>query len=210
MLQRLDPGTPVLIVSDHGFHSWRKAVNLNTWLVQNGYMVLQGQQPAEKKLEDLFGGGEVLGERGLVADPRLRDGHRADLLQPPRPRGRGIVSPGAEAKQLADELAARLLTMRDPEDGAPIVRAVYKRDEIYRASSSEQRVRAAGRDGRRLSRLVADDPRRLAAGDRLSEHEEVERAITAATTSPRPPGVLIANRRPSTRRRRSWTSPRRC
>ena len=54
------PGTTVLVVSDHGFHSWRKAVNLNTWLVQQGYMVLQsqGQAPGEKKLDDLFGGGE--------------------------------------------------------------------------------------------------------------------------------------------------------
>src|SRR4029079_11357484 len=43
----------------------------------------------------------------------------------------GIVSPGAEAKALADELAAKLLTMTDPEDGSPIIRAVYKRDDIY-------------------------------------------------------------------------------
>ena len=57
VVERVEPGTPVLIVSDHGFHSWRKAVNLNTWLVQEGYMVLQGQQPGEKKLDDLFGGG---------------------------------------------------------------------------------------------------------------------------------------------------------
>ena len=33
------PARPVLVVSDHGFHSWRKSVNLNTWLVQQGYMV---------------------------------------------------------------------------------------------------------------------------------------------------------------------------
>ena len=44
---------------------------------------------------------------------------------------RGIVSPGAEATQLADELAARLLTMTDPDDGVQIVRAVYKRDDVY-------------------------------------------------------------------------------
>jgi len=57
VMARLDPGTPLLVVSDHGFHSWRKAVNLNTWLVQHGYMTLQGQAPADKKLDDLFGGG---------------------------------------------------------------------------------------------------------------------------------------------------------
>ena len=49
-------------------------------------------------------------------------------------RGResqGIVSPGAEATQLANELAAKLLTLKDPDDGTPIIRAVYKRDDIY-------------------------------------------------------------------------------
>ena len=58
VLEHLEPGTQLLIVSDHGFHSWRKAVNLNTWLVQQGYMVIHGQPPGEKKLDDLFGGAE--------------------------------------------------------------------------------------------------------------------------------------------------------
>ena len=44
---------------------------------------------------------------------------------------RGIVSPGAEAKQLSEELSARLLTMTDPDDGARIVRSVYQRDDVY-------------------------------------------------------------------------------
>jgi predicted AlkP superfamily phosphohydrolase/phosphomutase len=55
-------------------------------------------------------------------------------------RGReakGIVSPGAEATQLADELSAKLLTMKDPEDGTPIIRAVYKRDDIYKGDYLE-------------------------------------------------------------------------
>ena len=61
VLEHLDPATTILIVSDHGFHSWRKAVNLNTWLVQQGYLVLQTEgapQRRDKQLEDLFGGGE--------------------------------------------------------------------------------------------------------------------------------------------------------
>ena len=33
--------------------------------------------------------------------------------------------------ELARELSERLLTLRDPDDGAPIVRAVYKRDDVY-------------------------------------------------------------------------------
>ncbi|MBA3296904.1 MAG: alkaline phosphatase family protein [Acidobacteria bacterium] len=130
VLEHLEPGTQVMIVSDHGFHSWRKSVNLNTWLVQQGYMVVRGQQ-AEKKLDDLFGGGEFW-ENVDWSKTRVYAMGLGQVYFNLRGReARGIVSPGAEARELADELRARLLTMQDPEDGSRIVRAVYKRDDIY-------------------------------------------------------------------------------
>ncbi|MBI4166150.1 MAG: alkaline phosphatase family protein, partial [Acidobacteria bacterium] len=36
VLAAMRPGGTLLIVSDHGFHSWRKGFNTNTWLVENG------------------------------------------------------------------------------------------------------------------------------------------------------------------------------
>ena len=38
VLERIDPGTLVFVLSDHGFHSFKYGVNLNTWLVDNGYI----------------------------------------------------------------------------------------------------------------------------------------------------------------------------
>ena len=211
VMERVDPGTPILVVSDHGFHSWRKAVNLNTWLVQNGYMTLQGQRPADKKLDDLFGGGHVLGERRLDADPRLRHGHRPDLLQPARPRIAAASSaPAPKRASWPTSSAAKLLTMTDPDDGAPIIRSVYKRDDIYSGEFLQQRVRAAGRHARGLSRLVADDARRVAGRPRLPEHEEVERRsrrLRLRDDGRRPDRQPAAHHE---RRRRSWTSRRRC
>ncbi len=123
----------MLVVSDHGFHSWRKAVNLNTWLVQQGYMVLQsqGQAPGEKKLDDLFGGGEFWENVDWSRTRAYAMGLGQIYFNLRGREARGIVSPGAEAKQLADELSARLLTMTDPDDGARIVRSVYQRDDVY-------------------------------------------------------------------------------
>jgi predicted AlkP superfamily phosphohydrolase/phosphomutase len=134
VLERIDPGTTVLVVSDHGFHSWRKSVNLNTWLVQQGYMVLQsqgGQAPGEKKLDDLFGGGEFWENVDWSRTRAYAMGLGQIYFNLRGREARGIVSPGAEAKQLADELGARLLTMTDPDDGARIVRSVYQRDAVY-------------------------------------------------------------------------------
>jgi predicted AlkP superfamily phosphohydrolase/phosphomutase len=84
IVRRVGPDVPVMIVSDHGFHSWRKAVNLDTWLVQNGYMVMKGQRRGQEAL-GLVRRRHLLGERGLDPHARLRDGHRPDLFQPPRP-----------------------------------------------------------------------------------------------------------------------------
>jgi len=131
VMEHLEPGATVLIVSDHGFHSWRKAVNLNTWLVQHGYMTLQGQHPGEKKLADLFGGGTFWENVDWSRTRAYAMGLGQIYFNLRGRESRGIVSPGAEAKQLADELSARLLTMTDPDDGSRIVRAVYKRDEVY-------------------------------------------------------------------------------
>ena len=56
-MSRVGPDTPILIVSDHGFHSFRQSVNLNTWLVQEGFMALRASSRARRQPQDLFGGG---------------------------------------------------------------------------------------------------------------------------------------------------------
>ncbi|MBI3119899.1 MAG: alkaline phosphatase family protein, partial [Candidatus Hydrogenedentes bacterium] len=38
---RLHPEDLLLVLSDHGFHSFRKSFNANTWLLENGYLVLR-------------------------------------------------------------------------------------------------------------------------------------------------------------------------
>jgi predicted AlkP superfamily phosphohydrolase/phosphomutase len=131
VVKRVGPDVPIMIVSDHGFHSWRKAVNLNTWLVQSGYMTLTGQQGADKKLSDLFGGGTFWENVDWSRTRAYAMGIGQIYFNLRGRESQGIVSPGAEAGSLADELSAKLLTMQDPDDAASIIRAVYKRDDIY-------------------------------------------------------------------------------
>ncbi|HEY3884362.1 MAG TPA: alkaline phosphatase family protein [Vicinamibacterales bacterium] len=130
--QHVGPEVPIVIVSDHGFHSWRKSVNLDTWLVDNGYMMLKGQEQASnKKLADLFGGG-TFWENVDWSHTRAYAMGLGQIYFNVRGReAQGIVSPGAESAALENELVAKLLTMKDPEDGSPIINAVYKREDIY-------------------------------------------------------------------------------
>src|SRR5262249_9758147 len=153
VMTRRDPRTPILIVSDHGFHSFRQSVNLNTWLVQEGFMALQGQQPGDKKLQDLFGGSGTFWEN--VDWPRTKAyamGLGQIYVNLQGREGHGSVPP-AESKSLQDALAERLLAMTDPKTGARMVDAVYRRDDIYTGTfltnASELQVGFA--DGYRVS-----------------------------------------------------------
>ncbi len=134
VLERIEPGTALMIVSDHGFHSWRKAVNLNSWLVLNVYMVLQGQAtaPRDKKLDDLFGGGEYFENVDWSRTRAYAMGLGQVYFNLRGREGQGIVSPGAEYIALAEELAKKLRAdLIDPDTKQRIVRAIYKRDDVY-------------------------------------------------------------------------------
>jgi predicted AlkP superfamily phosphohydrolase/phosphomutase len=132
VVAQLPPETTLLIVSDHGFHSWRKSVNLNTWLVERGYMVLKGQAPGEKKLDDLFGAGEFWENVDWTRTRAYAMGLGQIYFNLRGREGQGIVSPGQEYTALASSLANDLgATLIDPDTGQHIVRHVYKRDDVY-------------------------------------------------------------------------------
>ena len=133
VVAKLEPGTEVMIVSDHGFHAWNKAVNVNTWLVQQGYMVLKGQgESRDKKLDDLFGGGEFWENVDWSRTRAYAMGLGQIYFNLRGREGQGIVSPGTEYQQLADEMVNKLKSdLIDPDTKEHIVRNVYKRDDVY-------------------------------------------------------------------------------
>jgi predicted AlkP superfamily phosphohydrolase/phosphomutase len=194
VIKHVGPDVPVMIVSDHGFHSWRKAVNLDTWLVQNGYMTLKGQEAsADKKLADLFGGGTFWENVDWSRTRAYAMGIGQIYFNLRGRESQGIVSPGAEATALANELSAKLLTMTDPEDGTPIVRAVYKRDDIYSGEylHNAAELQVGMNDGYRVSwqtTLGGSPPGIVYKNDRKwsADHGGYDYAITS--------GILVSSR----------------
>ena len=129
--KQLSPGDALVVLSDHGFATWRRSVNYDTWLVQNGYLVLKGEAK-RKNLDELFSHGNFwdnvdwtktrayamgLGEIYLNVAGRERD---------------GIVQPGAEYEKLRTELIERLAVLADAKTGERAVSRVVKREEAYR------------------------------------------------------------------------------
>jgi predicted AlkP superfamily phosphohydrolase/phosphomutase len=127
-LRAADENTTVLVVSDHGFAPFRRSFNLNTWLVENGYLVLRAGAIPQGR--DIFKDADWsktraygLGLNGLYLNLRGREKN-------------GIVNPGAQAEELQREIAERLLAVRDsavhnPNDQQQVVTRVDRPAEVY-------------------------------------------------------------------------------
>ncbi|HXM92752.1 MAG TPA: alkaline phosphatase family protein [Candidatus Dormibacteraeota bacterium] len=122
-LRAADENTTVLVVSDHGFAAFRRSFNLNTWLVENGYLVLR--TGASRAGRDIFRDADWsrtraygLGLNGLYMNLRAREKN-------------GIVNPGAEAEVLQRQIVEQLLAVRDPKDRQPVVTRVDRAAEAY-------------------------------------------------------------------------------
>lgn len=130
---KLPADTALFVMSDHGFHSFRRGVNLNTWLAQQGYLVFEGQASGERKgLEDLFGHGEFWEGVDWSRTRAYAVGLGQIYFNLKGRESRGIVSSGAEYKALQDEMAAKLLPLVDAESSEPVFGAIYRRDDIYK------------------------------------------------------------------------------
>ncbi len=127
----LAPDDVLIVLSDHGFATWRRSVNYNTWLVENGYLVLKGG--AERKsLEALFSRGQFW-ESVDWSKSRAYAMGLGDVYVNLRGREEGgIVPPGAPYDALRNELVAKLEAMTDPSNGERAVSRVFKREQVYR------------------------------------------------------------------------------
>jgi predicted AlkP superfamily phosphohydrolase/phosphomutase len=118
-MQRLGDGDLLIVLSDHGCTSFRRGVNLNAWLLENGYLALQdGADGREQWLRSVDWSRTRAYAVGLVGIFLNLDGREAQ----------GIVAPG-EAAALKQELAGKLGGLRDGETVA--INEVWDTDRLY-------------------------------------------------------------------------------
>ena len=133
-MKRLKPRTALIVCSDHGFASFRRGVNYNTWLVKNGFMTLFETTYEGRSLEDLFDKGN-LGSFFKYVDWSRTKAYALGLgniyinLLGREPKG--SVAPGREYDEVRDAIARGLEGLVDPKTGEKPVMRVYRREEIY-------------------------------------------------------------------------------
>jgi predicted AlkP superfamily phosphohydrolase/phosphomutase len=121
--QAIDGRSALVVMSDHGFKSFRRGVNLNSWLLANGYLALkEGRDASGEWFKDVDWErtkAYALGLGGLYLNLRGRE-------------AKGAVDAGEEARSLKADLIRRLTGLKDSAAGGQVAIAkVYDKDAIY-------------------------------------------------------------------------------
>ena len=122
VLDRAGPDALVMVVSDHGFKSFRRGFNLNAWLHRQGYLSLVSgstvSEPWFRHVDWQRTRAYGMGLNGLYLNLAGRERF-------------GIVQPGDEADALLAELREKLRGITDPADGQVAIRDVFDTREVY-------------------------------------------------------------------------------
>ena len=131
VMKQLGPADTLLVCSDHGFSTWRRSVNYNTWLVRKGYLALKGGDEKQADLEQLFGQGEFWPNVDWSRTKAYSMGLGEIYVNLRGREAQGIVEPGAEYDALRAEIRSGLLELVDEATGRKPVENVYTREEAY-------------------------------------------------------------------------------
>jgi predicted AlkP superfamily phosphohydrolase/phosphomutase len=121
MKQCQQKDTLLLVVSDHGFNSFTRGVDLNRWLEENNYLTLLKDGRGKQNLSGVDWSKTrafAIGLSGIFLNIKGRE-------------AKGIVDPKAEAQQLRSEIADKLSQLNDTDKASSAVKQVYNALEVY-------------------------------------------------------------------------------
>jgi predicted AlkP superfamily phosphohydrolase/phosphomutase len=189
VLDKVDENTLLIVLSDHGFGSFRRAVDTNTWLWQNGLLGLKdGRRPSAE-----------MGEGFTAVDWSKTYAYAVGLggiyLNLKGREGGGIVEEGAEAERVRNAIQSGMAELPDKQTQRPAIRSVSRREEIYSGTFVGEapdllvnfhrgfRVSWQSAVGGFADSMIEDNTRRW-SGDHIVDPDSV-------------PGILFMNRAPA-------------
>jgi len=107
-VQRRKPEADLMIMSDHGFALFDRAVGLNNWLLENGFLGLKSDT---EEIDWSRTRAYAMGLNALYVNLAGRERF-------------GIVQPGRGRDEVIRRLREQLLAARDPKNGAALVEVV--------------------------------------------------------------------------------------
>ena len=122
VMEQIDDDSMLVVMSDHGFKPFRRGVNLNAWLHQNGYLALKKDAAGAGWYQDVDWSktrAYAVGLGGIYFNVAGRE-------------AKGILNP-KDSPALKREIREKLRVLADDaNDGARAVADVYDTAEIYK------------------------------------------------------------------------------
>jgi predicted AlkP superfamily phosphohydrolase/phosphomutase len=182
------PQALFLVCSDHGFASFRRGVNYNTWLVRNGFMMLKNQTSDPATLEKLFDTRDLFQNVDWKRTKAYAMGLGSIYVNLVGREREGTVMPGPEYEEVRTQIREGLEALVDPETGERPVTRVWTREEMY--SAFDPRLVPDLRAGNNLDYRVSwqtslggvpaqllEDNRKAWSGDHCSSDPSLVRGI---------------------------------
>ena len=187
VLDKVDENTLLIVLSDHGFGTFRRAFDTNAWLWQNGLLALKDGRKPDQSVE-AFARVDwsktyayAVGLGGIYLNLKGRESG-------------GILEQGTEAERVRLAIQTGLADFPDAQTQRPAVRSVSRREELYSGAfvGNSPDLLVNFHRGFRVSwqsalggfsqSLLEDNLRRW-SGDHIVDPESV-------------PGILFMNRAP--------------
>ncbi len=122
VMEKMEEGDVLMVLSDHGFASFRRGVNLNAWLLKEGYLKLKdGTDGSCEWFADVDWSqtkAYCLGLTGMFLNLKGREEH-------------GIVERGEAEEALKAELVERISGLVDEEKGEVGVTELFETKKLY-------------------------------------------------------------------------------
>ncbi|MGE5647601.1 MAG: alkaline phosphatase family protein [Acidobacteriota bacterium] len=118
----------IMVISDHGFSTFDRAVNVNTWLYNEGFLALDRPES--------IGEGEMFAHVDWSRTQAYALGLNSIYLNLAGREKYGIVKPGREADEIVETIAKRLEELRDPANGAAVTAKVYRASQVYHGEAA--------------------------------------------------------------------------
>jgi predicted AlkP superfamily phosphohydrolase/phosphomutase len=186
VLDKVDENTLLIVLSDHGFGTFRRAFDTNTWLFQNGLLALKdGRKPGEHPGEGFAAVdwsktyAYAIGLGGIYLNFKGRESG-------------GILEEGSEVERVRNAIQTGLADFPDEHTQRAAIRSVSRREQLYSGAFVENspdllvnfhrgfRVSWQSAVGG-FSHSVLEDNMRRWSGDHIVDPESV-------------PGILFMNR----------------
>jgi predicted AlkP superfamily phosphohydrolase/phosphomutase len=186
VFEKCDEETLFIVLSDHGFNTFRRPFDTNTWLWQNGLLALKNGSKPSEDLGDSFRTVDwsrtyayAVGLGGIYLNFKGRERD-------------GILEEGTEAERVRNAIQAGLSGVPDQATQRPAIRSVLRREELYSGPYTTNapdllvnfhpgfRVSWQSAVGGFANSLIEDNKRRW-SGDHIVDPEAV-------------PGILFANK----------------